>query len=481
MLQLNSSQVPNISDDEFDAFREIIFREAGISLSDAKKTLVVSRLAKRLRLHKIDTYREYLDYLRDRDTTRAELQEMVNCLTTNKTDFFREPHHFEFLKNKIIPAIEQQALHGHPKKLRIWSAACSTGEEPYTAAMTVLESISSRYGWQIEILATDINTEVIKHARNGIYDLDRIEGLEPSIIRKYFLRGTGKFKGKCQVVPDVRSMVTFRQLNFMDARWPVDGTFDLIFCRNVLIYFNTQTQQKLLPRLIQRMNPGSYLMLGHSENLPWLNDTLNALGNTIHQLPTHRSPVNKPLPCKTQRGDLVAERGEATEGIVEATGIPAERHELVSGKVYATNKQIFISTTLGSCVAACIYDPVAKVGGMNHFMLPTNEQNPNVCARYGVHAMDLLIEEIVKLGGDIKRLKAKVFGGASVAGRAVSDGSVGKANSKFVREYLKSREVPIEVEMIDSEHPLRIMFQPTSGRVLLKRLPRVHQLAVSTK
>ncbi len=476
MFQLGSTLAPDISDKEFDAFRELIFREAGISLGDAKKTLVVSRLAKRLRLHKLENYQQYLDYLKNRDANGSELQEMVNCLTTNKTDFFREPHHFDFLKKQIIPAIEQHALHGQPKQLRIWSAACSTGEEPYTAAMTVLEGITNRYGWKIEILATDINTEVLKHARTGIYDLDRIDGLDPSIVRKYFLRGTGKFKGKCQVVSDVRNLVTFRQLNFMDTRWPIDGTFDLIFCRNVLIYFNAQTQQTLLPRLIQRMNPGGYLMLGHSENLPWLNDTLVALGNTMHQLPGQRSARKAGSLANgsnrlTQTPSI--QGGQDHQDSVEPD--PRERHELISGKVLATNKHVFIATTLGSCVAACIYDPVAKVGGMNHFMLPANEQNEKVCARYGNHAMEMLIQKVIKLGGEKSRLKAKVFGGARVAIPSERKPSVGAANSKFVRDYLKSHGIPLEAEKLDSEHPLRIMFVPTTGQVLLKRLPRMTQ------
>ena len=171
----------SISDRDFHAVRAMIYQEAGISLSDAKRALVCSRLAKRLRHLNLHSHAEYLDYLANRDPQGNERQVMVNCLTTNKTDFFREPHHFTFLRSNVFPAIEHAAEQGKARRLRIWSAACSTGEEPYTIAITILEHFGSLRGWDVEIVASDINTEVLRKAAEGIYALDRIEGVDERI------------------------------------------------------------------------------------------------------------------------------------------------------------------------------------------------------------------------------------------------------------------------------------------------------------
>lgn len=472
---MNTWQVENsgtISDEIFNLFREMIFQEAGISLSSAKKTLVCSRLAKRLRILKLRSYADYIDYLNTRDPDGSEREQMVNCLTTNKTDFFREPHHFDFLREQVIPEIAQRAALGEPKRLRIWSAACSTGKEPYSAAISILESLPSRYGWQVEIVATDVNTEVLKQARSGIYPIDDLIGMDREMIRKYFLRGTGNWDGQCQVADNVRSMVKFSQLNFMDPTWHIQGDFDVIFCRNVLIYFNSQTQQQLLPRLIQRIHEGGYLMLGHSENLPWLNDRLIPLGKTIHQLPRSSNELKTAKSRSVVANQSKNQRNTSSPSAESPVG-SMPKHELISGEVFATAEPIIIATTLGSCVAACLYDPVAKVGGMNHFMLPSSIHDPRVSARFGIHAMELLINKVVGLGGHPSRLRAKVFGGAKVITAGESRDSVGKANSDFVRKYLQSKGIPIEAQQLDSDAPLRLLFKATEGVVYAKQLQKI--------
>ena len=242
-------QSQGISDRDFNAIRTMIYQEAGISLSDAKRVLVCSRLAKRLRHLNLRSHAEYLDYLATRDAEGAERQVMINCLTTNKTDFFREAHHFTFLRESVFPCVERAAAQGGPRRLRIWSAACSTGEEPYSIAITILEHFGSLRGWDVQVLASDINTEVLQKASEGVYALERIDGLEDGIQRKYFLRGVGRRAGFCQIRPEVRRLVRFRQINFMDQRWPLRSRCDVIFCRNAIIYFDASTQQQLLPRL----------------------------------------------------------------------------------------------------------------------------------------------------------------------------------------------------------------------------------------
>ena len=464
-----------ISDRDFDLIRTMIFEEAGISLSDAKRTLVCSRLAKRLRSLRLKSYSEYLNFLANRDPSGTERQVMINCLTTNKTDFFREPHHFDFLRQQVYPQIENTILDGGPRRVRIWSAACSTGEEPYTIAMTILEHFQSLRGWDIEIVASDINTEVLNKAREGIYSLDRIEGLDLALKRKYFLRGKGRLAGSCQVAPQVKELVTFRQLNFMDSRWPVEGSFDAVFCRNVLIYFNTETQQKLLPRLTEKIAPGGYLMLGHSENLPWLADTMTPLGQTIHV---------KGAQPKTSGWRLTSQRAASTTptssvdepkspSLRSALGKVAKpralhKKEITAGQILASAEMMEIATTLGSCVAVCLFDPIAKIGGMNHFMLPIHASDLTVCGRYGVHAMELLINEIAKLGGDRRRLRAKAFGGSSVINLTGATTKVGKINADFIRKFLSDERIPIDGEKLGGMNPLRVHFLPVTGVAYVK-------------
>lgn len=464
-----------ISDRDFDLIRKMIFEEAGISLSDAKRTLVCSRLAKRLRSLRLKSHSEYLNYLANRDPSGTERQVMINCLTTNKTDFFREPHHFDFLRRQVYPQIEKAILDGGPRRVRIWSAACSSGEEPYTIAMTILEHFQSLRGWDIEIVASDINTEVLNKAREGIYTLDRIEGLDLALKRKYFLRGKGRLAGSCQVAPQVKELVTFRQVNFMDHRWPIEGSFDAVFCRNVLIYFSTETQQKLLPRLTAKIVPGGYLMLGHSENLPWLAETMTPLGQTIHVKAAEPKPTGSRL-----TGQRVAATAPTLRAVELRAPSPCKplvtaakpntilKKEITAGQIFASAEMMEIATTLGSCVAVCLFDPTAKIGGMNHFMLPIHATDLKVCGRYGVHAMELLINEIAKLGGDRRRLRAKAFGGSSVINLTGATTKVGRINADFIRKFLSDEKIPIDGQKLGGMHPLRVHFLPTTGVAYVK-------------
>jgi chemotaxis protein methyltransferase CheR len=461
----------NITDQEFHAIRELIYREAGISLSEAKRALVCSRLAKRLRLHKLATHTEYLEYLATSDPDGEELQVLVNCLTTNKTDFFREPHHFEFLREVIFPQIRRLADRGMPRRLRIWSAGCSRGHEPYSIAITILEDFPSLRGWDVRILASDINTEVLAAAKAGIYPLDQIAGVDPELKCKYFLRGRGEQADCCQVRPEVRRLVTFRQINLMERPWPIQSRFDVVFCRNVIIYFDAATQRALTICLADQLAENGYLMLGHSEHPTWLGELLTARGQTVYQrkrgasvsvddsrlsrpvavafVPTPKAPA--PVPAVKPQASVTA-------------------REIISGQYHAAKTPTRIATVLGSCVAACLYDPQARIGGMNHFMLPDQKTDMQVCARYGVHAMELLINEIMKLGGDRRRLQAKVFGGASLLGFSDSPWNVANLNCVFVREFLNMERIPIVAERLGGNQPLRVFFLTDTAKVLVKAL-----------
>ncbi|HUI76731.1 MAG TPA: protein-glutamate O-methyltransferase CheR [Bryobacteraceae bacterium] len=278
MLESAYSDLEPISDREFQDLRRLILEETGISLKETKRMLVQARLAKRLRSLGLASYGAYFEFV-SRPVNAGERGELINCITTNKTDFFREKHHFEFLATHVIgPA--RQRITGGPRRLRLWSAGCSSGEEPYTMAITILETIGSSAGWDIKILASDIDTDVLAKGEAGIYEAERLNGIPEATVNKYFRRVAGeRFAAK----ENLKELIRFRQINFADPAWPVRARFDAIFCRNVIIYFDRETQQRLLERLARYLEPSGYLMMGHSENLFWVSDHLAALGNTIYQ------------------------------------------------------------------------------------------------------------------------------------------------------------------------------------------------------
>ncbi|WLT30329.1 protein-glutamate O-methyltransferase CheR [Geothrix sp. PMB-07] len=260
--------------DTFKALRERLYNHSGIALAPHKITMVQSRLAKRLRSLGLRTYEEYLRRLETPDD--SEWSEFINALTTNLTSFFREGHHFtqlvELLKASPAP----------PRRLRIWSAGCSTGEEPYTLAMTLLKAFGQSAA--IHILATDLDTAVLETAARGVYPEARIEGVEEAWKRFAFLRGTGDRKGMVRLRPEVRQLITFQQLNLLDERWDIDREpFQAIFCRNVMIYFDKPTQRRLLKRFHDALAPDGLLFVGHSEAL--LDTTLGfqSLGQTMYR------------------------------------------------------------------------------------------------------------------------------------------------------------------------------------------------------
>jgi len=451
-----------INDAEFEAVRRLLYQETGIVLNDGKLDMVRARLAKRLRHHDLPTMGAYVRLLNEQGPNGTERQEFVNCLTTNKTDFFREPHHFDYLRDTLIP---QVAATGK-RRLRIWSAGCSTGEEPYTLAMTLREECPAGGGWDAKILASDIDTAVLAAAAKGVYDADRLGDVPPDLLRKSFLRGTGANAGKVIVRPEVRELIGFRQVNFMADEWPVRTKFDAIFCRNVMIYFDRDTQRRLLTRFAALLEPDGVIVLGHSESLYWMADAFTSVGNTIYRpraagapaakpVPPTRPPVAKPAPVPAARP------GAAKPG--------APEYAIVLGDVQATTGPAVIKTLLGSCVAACIYDPVTGTGGMNHFSLP-GVDDQGTSARYGAHAMELLITAVMKKGGDRSRLRAKVFGGAKVLNIASERLNVGAKNAAFVLQFLQDEGILVEAQCLGGTRGLLVRFEPNTGKAQAKPL-----------
>ncbi len=259
---------------EFHRIRSLIYEHAGINLSDAKKDMVYSRLGRRLRTHNLKTFAEYLKILEAND--EVEWEAFVNSLTTNLTSFFREAHHFPILAEHIRKIKHRGAI-------KLWCSAASTGEEPYTMAMTMMDLFGSLTP-PVHILATDLDTNVLKKAEAGVYPLERVAKLAPELLKRFFLKGTGHNEGHVLVRKELRDMITFRQLNLLDEKWPARGPFDAVFCRNVMIYFDKPTQYKILKKFLPTMRSDALLFAGHSESFQNAADLFTIRNKTVYHV-----------------------------------------------------------------------------------------------------------------------------------------------------------------------------------------------------
>lgn len=271
-----------LSDREFARIKARVYEVAGISLSDAKRTLVVARLAKIVRTQRFGSFDAYLDHL-ETEGTADEAQDFVNALTTNLTRFWREDHHFDNLKQYVGELIQGQRSVGSPKRLRIWSAGCSTGQEPYTIALSLLAAWPELKSWDFRILATDIDTNVVQRASTGIYPANELNGLSAERSRLFEHLPDGRIK----IPAAAASLITFKPLNLLGAM-PMKGPFDAIFCRNVAIYFDKPTQAAVFGKLAKLLAPGGMLYIGHSENLGAQASAFRLMGKTTYRARTDK-------------------------------------------------------------------------------------------------------------------------------------------------------------------------------------------------
>ncbi|MEW6119170.1 MAG: CheR family methyltransferase [Pseudomonadota bacterium] len=273
LSQADNTKVFAFTPRDFARVRDLIYRQAGIALSESKQEMVYSRLARRLRAKGLASFEAYLDGLESgRDD--AEWEAFTNALTTNLTAFFREAHHFPILAEHVRKA---------KSPLSVWCAASSTGEEPYSIAMTLCEAFDS-LSPPVRIVATDIDTKVLDTASSGIYSADRLDKMPAERVKRFFLRGKGERAGLVRVRPELRQLIEFKPLNLLGANWPVQGPFDAIFCRNVMIYFDKPTQSRILTRFVPLMKPDGLLFAGHSENFVYATDAFVLRGKTVYEL-----------------------------------------------------------------------------------------------------------------------------------------------------------------------------------------------------
>ena len=272
-----------LSDKDFKRLSRFVHDTCGIKMPIAKRTMLEGRLRKRLNHLGIESFGEYCDYLFSPAGAESECVHMIDVVTTNKTDFFRESAHFDFLLRSVLPELVGSLGLGRNSPLNIWSAGCSTGEEPYTLAMVLSEFAEKCSGFRFSVLATDVSTRVLEKARRGVYEDERAAPVSITYRTKYLMRSKDRFRRLVRIVPELRHMVKFRRLNFMDDDFGILDPISVIFCRNVMIYFDRPTQEKVLNRLCQYLIPGGYLFTGHSETLHNLEVPLAPAAATVYR------------------------------------------------------------------------------------------------------------------------------------------------------------------------------------------------------
>ncbi|MBF0453454.1 MAG: chemotaxis protein CheR [Magnetococcales bacterium] len=275
-----------LSDQDFNRLATFIQGQVGIQMPPSKKSLLTARLQKRLRHLKMTSFSDYVDWVLNPQHSGEELINFLDMVTTNKTDFFREPAHFDFMTSTALPFLLETHQAGTKRPLQIWSAPCSTGEEPYTMGIVAMEFAKSKQlaNYKVKILGTDLSTKALKKGQNAVYEESRVAGVPLGIKRDYMLKSKDRSKPLVRMGPTLRSMVTFQHLNFMDASYTIHNTYDIIFCRNCLIYFDRPTSEAIVNKLCRNLLPGGYFFVGHSETLNNLNVPVSQVAPTIYKM-----------------------------------------------------------------------------------------------------------------------------------------------------------------------------------------------------
>jgi len=275
----NESNLPNLTDEEYELFRDLIYKKCAIVMKESKKSLLANRLGRRLRLFNLTNYKDYYKYLLTTEGYRKEFTNMVDCVTTNKTDFFRNQKHFQILTNLVLPELIANKEANNRRTLRIWSAGCSSGEEPYSLAIVLHMLLGAEISnWDVRILATDISTRMLEKAKSGIYRLEDVEQLPQNIKKSYFLKGAGRAKVK----DHLKKIIRFDYLNFIEPFNSIKEKFDIVFCRNVIIYFDRETQIKLIGKFHNILLPQGYIFLGHSESMHSISDRFTFVSPSVY-------------------------------------------------------------------------------------------------------------------------------------------------------------------------------------------------------
>lgn len=439
-----------MSDKTFLRFSTFIQAELGMKMPLTKKPMLQARLWKRLRALGLKTFDEYYDYVFSSHGFQEELPHMIDVVTTNKTDFFREPQHFEFLAGTILPTFLTSDGTADGRLFRAWCAGCSTGEEPYTLAMVLEDFAEQHPGFEYSIIATDISTRVLEHAKQGIYNFEKMKSVPEEFMKKYLLRGKTRSERLVRLVPAVRSKVTFQRLNLNAREYRMRKNLDVIFCRNVIIYFERPTQQTILHRLCQHLKPQGYLFMGHSEALTGMSLPLMSMGNTIYR----------------------------------RTGIGSDKPELPfinlnPGELIFTDKPMIVRTILGSCVAVTMFNSRRGIAAICHALLPHPGNNEAYTANYAenykyvTYVVPEMARKMRRHGIKNWEIEVKLFGAADMLSEdpeQESDRPVGKLNVEAVMDMLRKEHLHLKTSDVGGMRGRKILFYTHTGEVLLKRL-----------
>jgi chemotaxis protein methyltransferase CheR len=275
------TRTAKLSPKEFNKLSNFIYTHYGIKMPPTKRLMLEGRLSKRLSANGMDNYEDYVEFVFSREGMRSEMIHMIDVVTTNKTDFFREPIHFEFLQGTAFPALKEK--YGGRRQVNIWSAGCSSGEEPYTIALTASEYAAANSPFPFHITATDVSSRILNHAQNAVYKAEKLANVPIALKRKYMLKSKEALKPTIRMNKHLRAKLSFQRMNFMDDHYNTHNNFDIIFCRNVIIYFDRDTQERVINKLCSKLNPGGYFFLGHSESLSNMQAPLKHIRPTIFQ------------------------------------------------------------------------------------------------------------------------------------------------------------------------------------------------------
>jgi len=421
-----------LSEADFAAFQSLVYAAAGIHLTPNKREMLATRLARRLHALGLTNYRAYYNLLMSEDASGEEREHFINSVTTNKTHFFREPHHFDFVRDRVIPELRRRVAAGAPRRLRMWSCACSSGEEPYSLAMIAHRELA-RDNYAIEIVASDIDTEILACAEAGVYSQTQIAEVPPELRSRYFAEvGRG-----WQVRDELRALIQLHQVNLIHDAFPFAGTFDAIFIRNVIIYFDRPSQVQLFQRLRSYLADTSYLFLGHSESLLHITEAFVPTGQTVYQ----------------PRG--AASHAPRRRGRTTVTRLPPS-------SLLVSREPVRIDAIVGPSVGVCMFDAEAKLGGM-----------VQIRGEAGREA-DQLIAQLVELGANRGALRAKLVGGGSASpeGRARGAGFIAVAEAALHRA-----DVALTSKRVGGQRSLEIQFFTSSGRLLCRDHESAHRRA----
>ena len=271
-----------ISDREFTLYRKLIYSKAGICLSPTKKAFLEARLTRHIRELGMDSFQAYYQHV-TQNQNGGELEQLLDRVTTNETHFFREPRQFEFLEQQILPNWKAAGINGsRTQRIRVWSTGCSTGEEPYSLAMILLDHFPPGSGWEVEIIATDLSSRALKSARKAIWSIAKAKEIPQSYLKRFMRKGIGSQQAYMKASPEIQAIIRFQHLNLNDDHYAVTGPFDLIFCRNVLIYFDAESRARVVDRLVNYLAPAGFLLVGHAESLSGVSDRIRHVKPTIY-------------------------------------------------------------------------------------------------------------------------------------------------------------------------------------------------------